>query len=229
MQYNYTNLGNCNYSEKGLNMAKKAQAKKKETLPGTVFTKAEIESILGGCSNRGLSGIRNRALLALMFGAGLRISEAIAVYKSDLDLTAKMVHIRHGKGNKSRRVAILQEMLPYVETWIAKRESALGLNGKAPLFCTHSKGEARNQSGKALSAAYVRGFLNRLEAKLGLEKRIHSHAFRHSLADQLVKNNIPLNTIQWQLGHSSPSTTAAYIARISPMELVKAFENIRIQ
>jgi site-specific recombinase XerD len=210
-------------------MGKKAHntaKNKKAPMPGSVFSLPEIESILAGCSRRGLSGIRNRALLAIMFGAGLRVSEAINLFKSDIDLHERTLLVRNGKGSKSRRVGIYAPMLPYVETWVAKREAALGLNGKSPLFCTHTQGDERNLSGKPISAAYVRGFLKRLESKLGLEKRLHSHAFRHSLANFMVSNQVPLNGIQAQLGHATPAITSAYIAKISPQTLVKIMDNL---
>jgi integrase/recombinase XerD len=198
-------------------MGKKAHntaKNKKAPMPGSVFSLPEIESILAGCSRRGLSGIRNRALLAIMFGAGLRVSEAINLFKSDIDLHERTLLVRNGKGSKSRRVGIYAPMLPYVETWVAKREAALGLNGKSPLFCTHTQGDERNLSGKPISAAYVRGFLKRLES------------FRHSLANFMVSNQVPLNGIQAQLGHATPAITSAYIAKISPQTLVKIMDNL---
>lgn len=113
---------------------------KKQNLPGTVFTLEEIQLILDGCSKTCLSGVRNRALLAIMFGSGLRISEAINLFKSDIDLVGKTVLVRRGKNGEFRRVALLPAMIPCLEKWIAKREAELGLNGKHPLFCTHTKG-----------------------------------------------------------------------------------------
>ena len=166
------------------------------------------------------SGIRNRALLAVLYGAGLRITEGLAIKKVDIDFKKNLVAIHNGKGGRARTVALRPIMFPYIEAWIERREK-IGLSGRGPLFCTHTQGDQLKQSGKAIMSNYVRAFLKRLATKLRLEKRLHSHAFRHSLANALMEVNTPLNAIQGQLGHVSPATTARYLASLNPSDLVK--------
>lgn len=197
--------------------------KKPKRLPGTVFSAEEITTILAGFSTRSISGVRNRAIVAMQFAGGLRISEALGLFKTDLDLEKRLVTIRAGKGNRSRTVGILPSLIPYIETWI-KARTGLGFNGRQRLFCTHTSGTVRNQSGTPISTAYCRGMLKRLEKKLGLEKRLHSHAFRHSHASLLAFKAVPLIAISQQLGHASIATTSAYMEKIAPADLAGFLE-----
>lgn len=197
--------------------------KKPKRLPGTVFSAEEITTILAGFSTRSISGVRNRAIVAMQFAGGLRISEALGLFKTDIDLEKRLVTIRSGKGNKTRTVGILPSLIPYIETWI-KARTGLGFNGRQRLFCTHTSGTVRNQSGTPISTAYCRGMLKRLEKKLGLEKRLHSHAFRHSHASLLAFKAVPLIAISQQLGHASIATTSAYMEKIAPADLAGFLE-----
>ena len=199
--------------------------KKPKRITGTVFSAEEINTILAGFSTRSISGVRNRAIVAMQFAGGLRISEALGLFKTDLDLEKRLVKIRAGKGNLSRTVAILPNLIPYIETWITVR-TGLGFNGRQPLFCTHTKGTVRNQSGAPISTAYFRGMLKRLEKKLGLEKRLHSHAFRHSHASLLAFQAVPLISISQQLGHASIATTSNYMKKVAPSDLASLLEKI---
>jgi len=200
---------------------------KKSKLVPSVFSLDEIQKILGSFTDS-VSGIRNQALVATMFAAGLRVSEAISLMPSDIDKAKNEVLIRNGKGGKTRRVGLLLSLIPYLDRWLEKRKS-LGFNGKEPIFCTHTKGKKRKQSGEAISADYVRGFLARLQTKLDLDKRLHSHAFRHSLASLLMERNQNLSTISAQLGHCSTSTTDRYLKSIRPEELCNAMAAIVVK
>ena len=197
---------------------------KNSKLAPSVFSLDEIQTILSSFTDS-VSGIRNQALVATMFAAGLRVSEAISLMPSDIDKAKNEVLIRNGKGGKTRRVGLLLSLIPYLDRWLEKRKS-LGFNGKEPIFCTHTKGTVRKQSGEAISADYVRGFLARLQTKLDLDKRLHSHAFRHSLASLLMERNQNLSTISAQLGHCSTSTTDRYLKSIRPEELCNAMAAI---
>ena len=102
--------------------------------------------------------MRNAALIAMMFGAGLRVSEALTLRASDLDLTNGSVRVKHGKGDRSRTVALDPSAQAYVERWLGKRQQ-MGLNGRQPLFGTISKGE---RFGGPIDSSYVRKALPRL-------------------------------------------------------------------
>jgi site-specific recombinase XerD len=184
-------------------------------LPGEVLEAHEVLALIRACGG-GPSGVRNAALVAIMFGAGIRVSEALALRPSDLDLKRGTVRVRHGKGDKARTVAIDDSAQAWVERWIARR-GALGLNGRQPLFCTISKGDS---FGSSIDSSYVRRLLARLAGRAGLERRVHPHALRHSLASALAHEGKPLPTITAQLGHSSTAVTDRYLSKVAPAELV---------
>ena len=184
-------------------------------LPGEVLQADEVRALIAACG-RGPSGIRNAALIAAMFGAGLRVSEALALKPSDLDARNGTIAIKHGKGDKARIVAIDPSAQALIERWLERRKR-LGLNGRQPLFCTISKGV---NFGTSIDSSYVRRLLPRLAERAGVEKRVHPHALRHSLASALAMEGKPLPTITAQLGHSSTAVTDRYLAKIAPTELV---------
>ena len=191
-------------------------ANKGTKLPGEVLEAAEVVALIRACG-RGPAGVRNAALIAIMFGAGLRVSEALALKLSDLNLNNGTVRVRHGKGDRARTVALDASAQAYVERWIGRREQ-LGLNGRQPLFCTITKGDGL---GGAMDSSYVRKALPRLAARAGLERRVHPHALRHSLATALAHEGKPLPAITAQLGHSSTAVTDRYLAKIAPADLVQ--------
>src|SRR3954454_15361520 len=108
-------------------------------LPGEVLEAWEVVALIRACG-RGPSGVRNAALIAIMFGAGLRVSEALALRVSDLNLRNGTVRVRHGKGDGAPTVALDPSERAYFERWLGRRDQ-LGLNGRQPLFCTIARGE----------------------------------------------------------------------------------------
>jgi site-specific recombinase XerD len=184
--------------------------------PPEILTPDEVRALIKRCSSRAPTGIRNRALIAVLWRAQLRVSEALALFAKDVDLDAGTVTVLHGKGDKSRTVGIDQGAAALVARWLDRRR-ALGLNGHSPVFCT--------LAGGPISAAYVRALLPRLARRVGIEKRVHAHALRHTGAAELAREGKSLNLIQQQLGHSSLATTDRYLRHIAPTELVKAMHD----
>ena len=190
-----------------------------------VLSPDEVRVLLDLCSRRSPTGTRNRALIAVLYGAGLRIAEALALLPKDVHLDdPPSIRVHRGKGNKPRTCALLPASVEFLQRWLDKR-TALGVNGRRPIFCTLTNGKAGNsktQPGQPLSSAYVRGWLGRLATKArerGIDKRIHAHGFRHSHAHQLRKQGWDMHLIQKQLGHSSLSVTGQYLDHIGANEL----------
>ncbi len=177
--------------------------------PPEVLTEAEVRGLMAGCSKRAPTGVRNRALIALLWRSGLRISEALALKPSDLDGSA--VRVANGKGGKYRTVGINEEASALVARWMEVRASR-GVGGRQTVFCT--------LSGGPVAARYVRNLLRRLARKAGIERRVNPHAFRHTLASELVAEGVNVVLIQHVLGHASLDGTAHYLRRIAPAELV---------
>ena len=187
-------------------------------LPPEPLSEDEVQGLLRACSRTAPTGVRNRALIAMMYRAGLRISEALALFPKDLELAAGTARILHGKGDRARAVGIDEGTSAIVERWFDRR-LALHLGNREPLFCT--------LHGSPLHASYVRALLPRLARKAGIEKRVHAHGLRHSFAAELAKENVPLNLIQKQLGHSSVATTSQYLDHIAPQQVIEAMRSRR--
>lgn len=181
------------------------------------LTPAEVDALIAAASRRAPTGIRNRALIAVLYFAGLRASEALALLPRDLDLDAGAVRVHSGKGGKARTVGLNLAAQAHLERWLDVRRQR-GISTRRPLFCT--------LAGGPLSDRYCRQFLGRYAAKAGIEKRVHPHGLRHSHAAYLAGQRLPMNVIQKQLGHSSLATTGQYLDSIAPAEVIEAVANL---
>jgi site-specific recombinase XerD len=187
--------------------------------PAEVLTRKEVEQLLAACSRRGPTGIRNRALIVVMWRAGLRVAEALALRVKDVDLETGTITVLHGKGDRRRIVGVDPQAGAVIDAWIVRRRE-LAIGPTSPLFCTIS-GQTR---GKRLNPAYVREALKQLARKAGIEKRVHPHGLRHTHASELAREGVPVNVIRRQLGHGSLATTARYIEHLTPMDVIQAMQ-----
>ncbi len=185
-------------------------------LPPEVLTDEEVAKLMRACSHRAPTGIRNRALIALLYRSGLRINEALTLYPKDLELDKGMIRVLHGKGGRSRTIGIDSGAATIVQRWLDKR-SSLGVNGRRPVFCTLDS--------QSMSASYVRVMLKRLAFKAAIEKRVHAHGFRHTHAAQLRAEGVDIAIISRQLGHTNITTTARYLDHLAPMAVVAAMRS----
>jgi len=199
-------------------------ANKGRRYPAEPLTPDEVRALISAVPGRGPLGARNRALIALLWRSGLRISEALALRPADVDEREGTVRVRNGKGSKDRVAVIDSEALGYVRAWLEVRR-ANGINGRAPIFCSvadGSNGRGVRQPGRPMHSAYVRALLPKVAERAGIEKRVHAHGLRHSHATELVAAGVPLHVIAGQLGHASTATTDAYLAKLMPSERIKA-------
>lgn len=190
-----------------------APANAGQRYPAEILTAEEVRSLIAVCSKRAPTGVRNRALLVVLYRGGLRVSEALALKPKDVDAAAGTITVLHGKGDRRRTVGLDDGAFDVVARWLERRK-ARGLTGRQPLFCT--------LEGKPLKSSYVRTLLPRLARKADIEKRVHPHGLRHTLAAELAAEGKPVNLIQAQLGHASLATTDRYLRHIAPRELVDA-------
>lgn len=192
---------------------------KGQTYKPEPLTQAEVDQLVKHCSRRAPTGVRNRALIAVMYRGGLRIGEALALKPSDINLDRGTVNILHGKGDKQRVVGLDDGGLAVVQQWLDRRRELARERGfrNGPLFCTLQGGQ--------LSDRYVRDMLKRLKAKAGLEKRVHPHGLRHSHAAELVDEGTPVNVIQQQLGHASLAVTDRYLRHVAPAQVIALGRN----
>lgn len=183
--------------------------------PAEPLTRDEVLQLLAAASNRSTTGIRMRAHIAVLFGAGLRLQESLDLEPRDIDTVAGTVRVREGKGRRARTVGIDPYSCALIDRWLDRRH-ALGLGAHHRVFATYSDG----QLGRPLQPRYVRAALKRLGARAGLTKRIHPHGLRHSLASDMADSGATVFDIQGQLGHESVATTDRYIHTLRPTELL---------
>ncbi len=139
---------------------------------------------------------RDRALLEIAYGAGLRVSELVALDIDDLELAEGTVRVRHGKGDKERVVPLGQGAIDAVRALLASRGTAPGplfVNKRGQRLGVRSAWDIVRQGGDAADAPDV-----------------HPHALRHSFATHLVANGADIRAVQELLGHASLSTTQRY-------------------
>lgn len=187
------------------------------TFPAEPLTEAEVEALLAAASGRSASGVRMRAMVAVMAGAGLRLAETLALAPRDIDTEAGKIRVRHGKGDKPRVVGIRPRDRTLVDRWMDRRPR-LGLTARHPVFACYTVGKV----GQPLQQRYVRLAVARLGERAGIDKRVHPHGLRHSLASQMAERGMATRVIKEQLGHSSLATTDRYVHGLNPTEVVDA-------
>ncbi len=192
------------------------RSRPRRRFPPEVLRDAEVRALMRTCGQYTVTGIRNRALIALLYRTGLRINEALSLCPKDLDLESGSVRVLFGKGGKARTVGVDPGAAQVVQRWLDTC-SRMELKRNAPLFCT--------ASGHQLSDAYVRRLLKRLGCRAGIDKRVHAHGLRHTHATQLRAEGIDIGIISKQLGHASISTTARYLNHLHPHAVIEAMQN----
>lgn len=183
--------------------------------PAEPLTRDEVLQLLAAASHRSPTGIRMRAHIAVLFGAGLRLQESLDLEPRDVDTVGQTIRVREGKGRKARTVGIDAYSCALIDRWLDLRRQ-LGLTARHRVFATYSAG----QLGRPLQQRYVRTALARVGARAGLTKRIHPHGLRHSLASDMADSGSTVVEIQGQLGHASLATTNRYVHRLRPTALL---------
>jgi site-specific recombinase XerD len=173
--------------------------------PPEVLSEVEAIALLKACSTRAPTGVRNRALIAVLWRCGLRVSEALSLELRDVDLEAGTVRVRHGKGDRSRTVGLNEQTTVLLARWIDRRRG-LGPGARAPIFCTLAGGR--------IDTSYVRRLLPRLAAKAGIDRRVHAHGLRHTYASELAREGTAINVIRDALGHTSLAVTDRYLRNV---------------
>jgi integrase len=183
------------------------EAVKGESLPpGRALTSGELKALLGACSaDETAAGVRDAALLALLYGGGLRRSEAVALDVCDYDLTTGMLVVRHGKGNRDRVVYAANGAADALADWLAVRGCDDG-----PLFLPVNKGGV--VGGHRLTGQAVLYILRR-RALQGAVTRLTPHDLRRTFISDLLDLGADISTVQRLAGHASVTTTTGYDRR----------------
>jgi integrase/recombinase XerC len=186
-------------STEALNTIRTPKAKKSLPKALTVLEAKGTITTTGELEERPWVAARDMAVLSLCYGAGLRISEALAISRADLESTSLRVT---GKGGKTRMVPLIDNVRAAIETYLSLCPFAL--TPTQPLF--------RGVKGGVLSPRLIQLRLEQLRGALGLPQSATPHALRHSFATHLLGRGGDLRAIQELLGHASLSTTQIYTA-----------------
>src|SRR3954469_6493777 len=160
-------------------------------------------------------GLRDRAALELLYGAGLRVSELVALRPGDLDVDRELVRVE-GKGRKQRIVPTGREAAEAARRYLARGRPYLGKAPQRDAFLL-------NHRGRRISRQGVFDLVRKHGAAASIEREVTPHTLRHSFATHLVENGADLRVVQELLGHASVATTEIY-THVSDTALRSAFD-----
>lgn len=166
-----------------------------------VLSLEDVESIIESVDTTDSQGMRDKAILEVMYGCGLRVSEVVDLKISGLYLDEGFIRVT-GKGNKERLIPIGEMAADAVRTYLDVRQQGEDGSADEILFL--------NRFGRSLSRQSVFKMVKRYALIAGVRKNISPHTFRHSFATHLVENGADLRVVQEMLGHESITTTEIY-------------------
>lgn len=193
-----------------------ARTKRKQV---TFLNEEELESLFAQPKIETMVGLRDRAILELLFASGLRVSELVGLNRDHINLKRREFMVR-GKGEKDRLVFVSEEAASWIEQYLAKRTDNI-----KPLFIRYSGSKKVDLSGNysRLTARSVQRLVARYALMAGITKHVSPHTMRHSFGTDLLMNGADLRTVQVMLGHSNISTTQIY-THITDPHLKRAYE-----
>lgn len=178
-----------------------ALPRRAKPLPKTL-SPGEAERLIEAATGTQPRALRDQALVELLYGAGLRVSEAVGLDKAGIDLDDRLVRVV-GKGDKERAVPIGRQAAEALRRYLARGRPYLDARHRPELFL--------NARGGPLTRAGAFLILRKLAEKAGLDPhRVHPHLLRHSFATHLLEGGADLRSVQEMLGHADLSTTELY-------------------
>ena len=170
----------------------------------TTLTLKEIDKMISNIKLTSKTGIRNVAIIELLYSCGLRVSELVNLKISDLFFKESLIKVT-GKGNKERFVPISKLSQEYINNYLneIRQNHKIKKNFEDTLFL--------NERGTNLSRNMIFIIVNKLKKQSNINKKIGPHTLRHSFATHLIENGADLITIQKMMGHESITTTERYL------------------
>ena len=180
-----------------------ARTKRKQV---TFLNEDELARIFDQPDITTLPGLRDRAILELLFSSGLRVSELVGLDKDHINLKRREFMVR-GKGQKDRPIFISPEAAEWIQKYLDKRT-----DNTRPLFVRYSGSKRVDLSGNfhRLTVRSVQRLVARYALLAGITKHVSPHTLRHSFATDLLMNGADLRSVQAMLGHSNIATTQIY-------------------
>src|SRR5262245_24593279 len=172
----------------------------------------EIVAVMKAAGD-GAFGRRLRGLIMVLWRAGLRISEALALSEADLEDARGSPLVRRGKGGRRREVGMDDWAWEQLRPWLETRLSF----PVGPLFCVI----ARPTTGRPWSSSHARIALREAALKAGVRRRFAPHQLRHAHSVEMAREGVPINVIQRQLGHANLGVTSIYLQGIDSGEIIE--------
>ncbi|MCA9332324.1 tyrosine-type recombinase/integrase [Candidatus Saccharibacteria bacterium] len=172
----------------------------------TFLNPEEVERLFAQPKVETINGLRDRAILELLFSSGLRVSELVGLDKDHVNIKRREFMVR-GKGQKDRPIFISEDAAYWIQKYLDKRTDTV-----KPLFIRYSGRKTVDLSGNyhRLTARSVQRLVARYALLAGITKHVSPHTLRHSYATDLLMNGADLRSVQAMLGHSNISTTQIY-------------------
>ncbi len=172
----------------------------------TFLNEEELSRLFKQADTSKLTGLRDRAILELLFSSGLRVSELVGLDREHINLKRREFMVR-GKGQKDRPIFISPAAAEWLQKYLDKRE-----DNTRPLFVRYSGQKKVDLSGNfhRLTARSVQRMVSRYALLAGITKHVSPHTLRHSFATDLLMNGADLRSVQAMLGHSNIATTQIY-------------------
>ena len=169
----------------------------------TVLTHQEIEQLIGAIDHSTKEGLRNRAILEVLYACGLRVSELTNLKLSNIYLHISFIKVI-GKGNKERMVPIGEEAIKHLEFYLQERNQMTNIKTESEdiVFL--------NRRGGQLTRNMIFMIIKALAKDAGIDKKVSPHTFRHTFATHLIEGGANLRVVQDLLGHKSIITTEIY-------------------
>lgn len=166
----------------------------------------EVQRMLEAIDTGDEQGLRDRAIIELLFSSGLRVSELVNLNRDHINTKRREFMVR-GKGQKDRPVFVGEVAAEHVNEYLAVR-----IDNLPPLFLSYSRNNLSSTSGdyRRLSARSIQRMISKYARLAGITKHVSPHTMRHSYATDLLMNGADLRSVQTMLGHSDISTTQVY-------------------
>jgi integrase/recombinase XerD len=184
-------------------------------LPEPPLEPADVAALIAVIPKRDALDLRNRAIVEVLYGCALRLSECVHLDVDDIDQSRRTLQIRGGKNGKDRTVPLMNGALGTLRDYLAVRRYLVAGPDRGALFL--------NNRGKRIGPFVVQHLLAELSKRAGLSRRVHPHLLRHSIAVAMLRGGTDIRHVQALLGHASMETTKIYL-RMVPGHLREEYD-----